>query len=87
MEIDMFEGGDRSAANRKTPLLTIRLLFSELAHANKVRRELARRKLVAIGGPVVIRALVCELASRTRDARCEAAKALAEIEDIETKGP
>lgn len=87
MEIDMLEEGDRSAANRDTPLLTIRLLFNELAHANKVRRELARRELVAIGGPVVIRALVCELASHTCEVRWEAAKALDEIEDIETKGP
>ncbi len=86
MGVDMVDGNDQLVANRDTPLLTIRLLFNELAHGNKVRRELARRELVAIGGPVVIRALVCELGSPTREARWEAAKALNEIEDVEIKG-
>lgn len=82
----MSEGSDQLAAERETPLFTIRYLLNELAHRNKVRRELARRELVAIGGPIVIRALVCELGSHAREARCEAAMALDEIEDIETKG-
>ncbi|MCC7333479.1 MAG: hypothetical protein IT422_00180 [Pirellulaceae bacterium] len=92
MRVDRFDsnGKDQTAAMREamrdTPLLTIRLLFNELAHRNQIRRELARRALVAIGGPVVIRALVCELGSHTREARWEAAKALDEIEDIEIKG-
>jgi len=82
MGVDRFDGSDQQAADQETPLLTIRLLFNELAHGNKIRRELARRELVAIGGPVVIRALVCELGSRALEARWEAAKALEEIEDI-----